>query len=112
LQSFAQARVAGDFEGNVEQWCRDCPPGARIVSANALSMTEHETVQNHKAMRDARTFAVPKTVHPDGRVAMWAHYKIDIRDPAPRLHFHDDTRGTGKVYVGYIGRHLLSPKTT
>jgi len=112
LQSFAEARLAGDFEGNVEQWCRDCPPGARIVSASALSMTEHETVQNHKAMREARTFAVPKTVHPDGRVAMWAHYKIDVRDPAPRLHFHDDTRGTGKVYVGYLGRHLLSPKTT
>lgn len=112
LQSFAEARAAGDFEGNVEQWCRDCPPGARVVSANAISMTEHETVQNHKAMREARTFTVPTEVHPDGRVAMYAHYKIDKKDPAPRLHFYDDTRGTGKVYVGYLGRHLLSPKTT
>jgi hypothetical protein len=43
---------------------------------------------------------------------MWAHVKIDNRDPAPRLHFHDDTRGSGKVYVGYIGPHLPSPKTT
>jgi hypothetical protein len=112
LQSFAEARVAGDFEGNVEQWCRDCPPGARVVSSNALAMTEHETVQKSKPMREARTFDVPEAVHPDGRVVMYAHYKIDNKDPAPRLHFLDDTRGTGKVYVGYLGRHLLSPKTT
>lgn len=112
LQSYAEGRAGDGFEGNVEQWCRDSPPGARVVPANALAMTEHETVQSNRAMRDARTFEVPQTVHPDGRVVMWAHYKIDNRDPAPRLHFHDDTRGTGKVYIGYLGRHLLSPKTT
>jgi hypothetical protein len=112
LQSFAEAQGAGNFEGNVEQWCRDCPPGARVVSANALAMTEHQTVQTSKTMREARTFDVPEAVHRDGRVEMWAHVKIDVRDPAPRLHFYDDTRGTGKVYVGYLGRHLPSPKTT
>jgi hypothetical protein len=29
---------------------------------------------------------------------------------APRLYFHDDTRGpTGKVHVGYIGPHEHMP---
>ncbi|RJK92514.1 hypothetical protein D5H78_18730 [Vallicoccus soli] len=111
LQSYAEARVKGEFEGNFEQWCRDCPTGARVVSANALGMTEHDTVRTNPTMREARTFPVPTDVAPEGRVTMWAHYKVDNRDPAPRLHFHDDTRGTGMVYVGYLGRHLPSPKT-
>lgn len=25
---------------------------------------------------------------------------------SPRLHFYDDASGTGKIYIGYIGRHL------
>lgn len=111
LQSFAEGRTEG-FEGNVEQWCRECPPGGRPVPAKALAMTENETVQKNSSMRSARTFDVPIQVAAGGRVAMWPHYKIDNKDPAPRLHFHDDTRGTGKVYVGYLGRHLLSPQTT
>lgn len=33
-------------------------------------------------------------------------------DPAPRIHFYDDTGGaTGKVYVGYLGRHLPNFQT-
>jgi hypothetical protein len=111
LQSFAEGRAAG-FEGNFEQWCRETPPGGRAYPANSVAMTEHETVQGNKAMRSARTFAVPEAVEASGSVAMWAHIKIDNRDPAPRLHFHDDTRGTGQVYVGYVGGHLLSPKTS
>jgi hypothetical protein len=112
LQSFAEGRMSGGYEGNFEQWCRDSPPGARTVSANIVAMSEHERVQSHKAMRRARTFQVPEAVDASGSALMWAHIKIDNRDPAPRIHFLDDTRGTGKVYVGYIGKHLLSPKTT
>lgn len=43
---------------------------------------------------------------------MWAHVKIDNKDPAPRVHFYDDTRGSGQVCIGYMGSHLLSPKTS
>lgn len=111
LQSFAQGRADG-FEGNFEQWCREPPAGGRPYPANSVAMTEHETVHTNRAMRSARTFAVPVSIDPAGSVAMWAHIKIDNKDPAPRVHFYDDTRGSGRVYIGYIGSHLLSPKTS
>ena len=38
---------------------------------------------------------------------MPAHIKVVKRGwPCPRLHFHDDTARTGKIYVGYLGEHL------
>ncbi len=39
-------------------------------------------------------------------------YEIKLEkgsDPAPRLHFWDDTGGrTSRIFVGYLGRHLPS----
>jgi hypothetical protein len=29
----------------------------------------------------------------------------------PRIHFHDDTHASGKIYVGYIGPHLRTKGT-
>lgn len=43
---------------------------------------------------------------------MDAHFKPTHRDTfAPRMHYHDDTENTGKVYVGYIGKHLTNKQT-
>ena len=43
---------------------------------------------------------------------MAAHFKPTWRDRlAPRMHYYDDTSNTGKVYIGYIGRHLRNTKT-
>lgn len=48
-----------------------------------------------------------------GEAYMEEHVKLEKgSDPAPGLHFWEDTRGmTGKVYVGYLGRHLASFET-
>jgi len=27
------------------------------------------------------------------------------------MHYYDDSTGTGKIYVGYIGRHLTNTKS-
>ncbi len=55
---------------------------------------------------------VPESAHPGGRVFMSEHLKLgQYRSVAPRLHFFHDGRNTGKVYVGYIGRHLPNTKT-
>lgn len=44
---------------------------------------------------------------------MESHVKIDSAGAtSPRVHFFDDTAGeTGKVVVGYVGRHLRNTKT-
>lgn len=48
----------------------------------------------------------------DEEIRMAAHFKPTWTDTfAPRMHYFDDTDGTGKIYVGYIGRHLTNTKS-
>lgn len=61
---------------------------------------------------DERVFPVPREVDPSGKILMAAHFRPTWADMfAPRMHYYDDTDNTGKVYVGYIGRHLKNTKT-
>ncbi len=107
LEAFAAARSSGAFAGGFRQWCLQ-PDDGHAVSAQAVAMGESETVDSNPDLRAKRVFPVPRDVVPDGQAYMAAHIKLLKRgDVAPRLHFHDDSGGaTGKVYVGYIGRHL------
>jgi hypothetical protein len=44
---------------------------------------------------------------------MWAHLKLlSYGQTSPRLHYYDDTRRSGCVYVGYVGRHLRNTQTS
>ncbi len=62
---------------------------------------------------EEREFPVPSDVSPDGRIQMVAHFKVAQNDTfAPRMHYYDDTKGTGKIYIGYIGRHLTNRGTS
>ncbi len=103
------AAVAGErFSGNFHLWCQQQSGSSKAVSAAAVALVESETVDGHPQLRGKRIFDVPVEVSPDGRQYMPAHIKIVKRGtPAPRLHFHDDTRGTtGRVHIGYVGAHL------
>jgi hypothetical protein len=43
---------------------------------------------------------------------MGAHFKIaQFAGISPRLHYYNDVRGTGRLYIGYIGRHLRNSQT-
>lgn len=43
---------------------------------------------------------------------MGAHFKItQHRMISPRLHYFDHVAHTGRIYVGYIGRHLPTQQT-
>lgn len=43
---------------------------------------------------------------------MLAHFKCGLVGiVSPRQHYYDDVSGSGKVYVGYIGRHLTKKST-
>jgi hypothetical protein len=55
---------------------------------------------------------VPTEIDPSGKVLMEAHFKPTRRDTfAPRMHYYDDTNGSGRVFIGYIGRHLTTKDT-
>jgi hypothetical protein len=108
LDAFAAARSTSAFAGNFRQWCLDADVGTAAFSAQAVAMSESETVDTSPGLHAKRVFPVPEVISQDGHQYMPAHIKLVKRgEAAPRLHFHDDAGGaTGKVYVGYIGPHL------
>lgn len=107
LDAYAQARANGAFQNSFIAWCQAPPPGSAAISANAVASGESQTVDTNPDLWKTRVFRVPKQVNPSGEVYMPAHLRISKRtQPAPRLHFHDDAAGSGRVYVGYIGAHL------
>lgn len=112
LFEYAKLRTDGQYEGNVHMYlCDDsldsfrCPPQRHAAH-------ESESVLSNGSWRQERMLPVPKAVHASCEVLMDAHFKPTHRDQfAPRMHYFDDLAGTGKIYIGYIGRHLTNTKS-
>ena len=111
LHDYAVAR-AGGFNGGVHAYLTDdrtegikCPPGQHAAK-------ESETVINNTRWRQERVLPVPVEVDESGKVLMEAHFKPTWRDSfAPRMYYFDDVAKSGKIYVGYIGKHLTNTLT-
>ena len=112
LQAYAQAKSEG-FQGNFLSYCQDSSTTGHKISADWVAIGESPGVNNNPTYRNARIFSVPENVSAYGRAYMDQHIKLEKgSDPAPRIHFHDDTGGTtGKIYVGYLGRRLPSDQS-
>jgi hypothetical protein len=119
LDAYACARTtsldAGQDPGpglsDVLAFARTGQPGS-LISANIIALAESDTVTTNERLRQARTFRVDPRTNPTGRDYFGAHIALErFKSPAPRLHFLDDTDGTGLVYVGYLGAHLPTSKT-
>ncbi|WP_143814034.1 hypothetical protein [Luteococcus japonicus] len=96
LKEFLETNRWGDSKIGVSKW----------------SPTESDSSRTGELGR-LRTFPVPEECDQTGQVQMWAHFKLGQTDTrAPRLHYYDDLRGSGKIYVGYIGKHLRNTKTS
>lgn len=113
LNDYAAARAGGEFDRDFYAYCQQPPPGRTGISANMVALTESDDTRQNRRFATARLFAVPEAVHPDGRIFMWAHIKLDSAGrTAPRIHFYDDTAGTtAMIHVGYIGPHLPNRQT-
>jgi hypothetical protein len=112
LQAYAEVKAERGFAGDFRAWCMNpSSPGDYIISPNKVKMDESETVHSRPKWRQERIFRVPPEVEPDGRVFMGAHITIGASANGrinPRLYFHDGVLKTGRIYVGYIGRHLTN----
>lgn len=107
LQDYADLRSGDASIGGVDLYLANTPPGRRGYSRNRHASTESETVRSTPKLHRPRLLPVPTGVTGDGKVHMWAHFKIaNSATISPRMHYYDDVAGTGKIYVGYIGRHL------
>lgn len=107
LDDYAAHKAAKTFSGSVHDFCANTPAGSHTWSANRHSAKESESTWNDGKLRAQRTLPVPVSVSADGQVYMESHFKLaQNRSVSPRLHYFDDTMGTGFIYVGYLGRHL------
>jgi hypothetical protein len=112
LQAYADVKAARGFSGDFRAWCKNPPsPDQYVIPPNRVKMDESETVRAMPRWRQERVLPVPPEVDPDGRLFMGAHVTIGASATGrvnPRLYFHDGVLKTGKIYVGYIGRHLTN----
>lgn len=112
LEAYAEWKAEHGFSGDFRKWCLTPPsPDQYTVAPNRVKMDESETVRTKPKWRQERVFKVPAEVDPGGLVFMGAHVTIgagSIGRISPRLHFLDAVLKTGRVYVGYIGRHLTN----
>lgn len=111
LRDYVRAKAEG-WSGSVDTYLRTPPDGYRSVGVKKHAATESQTVINRPKYRRKRVLPVPVEVAADRSVPMYAHFKLGVAGMlSPRLHYLDDTGGTGQVYVGYIGKHLENTKT-
>jgi hypothetical protein len=112
LDGYAATRRRGDFSKGVHAYLGHTPPGRPGYAPGAHSTQESDSVERSPRLRKLRVFPVPRDVHPDGAIFMGAHFKIARKGlVSPRMHYHDDAGRTGKIYVGYIGKHLPNAHT-
>jgi len=107
LNEYAEKKASEKYEGSFMDYCRSGLAKAAI-SSSWVAMKESGATGQTRRFREQRTFQVPEEVDASGKVYMEAHIKLEEGGyPAPRIHFHDDTRGkTRMVYVGWFGPHL------
>ena len=111
LNTYANHKRNGDFEGNFKTWCDNSGHDDRLNSRKFVALRESETVRKNRLLMSKRHFPIAQSISASGRIAMESHLKVVEGGGMniPRIYFHDDTRRTGKVYVGFIGPHDLVP---
>lgn len=112
LSDYVRAKASGDFSQGVAQYLEATPNGYRTLPAGNHAPTETGITQ--RQFGEERIFPVPPEVREEEWVQMLAHFKLGrVARHDPRLYYLDDTQdgGTGRVYIGYLGRHLTNTQT-
>lgn len=110
LTDYVRVMSDGTFEGSVDHYLKQTPKGCRGVPTRKHGFGESEATMNQYGAD--RIFPVPTSVDPSGTATMTAHFKLAVIGRfTPRLYYLDRVRQDGKVYIGYIGRHLRNTQT-
>lgn len=114
MDAYACAKRDGDrpFVGNFYMFCQS-EAGASVPVAS-IKLSESRHLMQHDRLVAQRYFPVDAALDPSGRLLMESHLRLQKRgNPAPRLYFYDDSMGpTGRVHVGYVGKHLDNTHTS
>lgn len=112
LRDYCKGKESGDFSGNIYMYLTDDQARGRKCDPKRFAATESDSVQQNSAWRNEREFPIPRSVDPSGSTYMFAHFKPTHSDSvAPRMHIYDDVQRSGKIYIGYIGRHLTNTQS-
>lgn len=112
LQDYAAAKADGRWGRDVHGFLEHTPDGCHGWPTRRHARDESEEVRTNPAFRRRRLLPVPTTVDPTGKTFMGAHFKIaQFAMISPRMHYYDDAAQSGRIYVGYIGRHLPTGQT-
>lgn len=113
LAEYAALREAGVFDGSVYMYLEQDDIAGFKCSPQRHAARESDSVLQNGKWRSERELPVPASVDTSGRIMMQAHFKPTHRDQfAPRMYYFDDVNSTGKIYIGYIGRHLSNTRTS
>lgn len=108
MQAYVDSKHGGDE--NSASFSIFCERGLHsdVIPISWIAMGESESTDQNQAFRSLRTFPVPTSVDPSGRLYMPAHIKLEQGGyPAPRIHYHDDAEGPSRqIHVGWFGPHL------
>lgn len=111
LTDYVRSRREGKCESGLDGYLTRTPEGFRTVPPKKFA--SNETGRTMDSWGDERTFPVPHDVDPTGWTVMKAHFKLGrIGMVSPRMYVLDRYGVDGRVYVGYIGKHLTNTKTT
>ncbi len=110
LDGYARA-CKGGFNGGFDDYIKNGKVNGAKVAPKKHVSTESESVQNNRSWAAERLLPVPISADSSGHKYMWAHFRISNGNTYPRMHYYDDLANTGKIYIGYIGKHLPNTKT-
>lgn len=107
----AKHRHLRPFSGNFYTFCQHSQSASLPLSA--VKLNESPMLLRNERLAEQRVFPVDAALDPSGWLLMESHLHVQQRgNPAPRIYFYDDTRGsTGKVHIGYVGKHLDNTHT-
>ncbi|TDV52132.1 hypothetical protein [Actinophytocola oryzae] len=112
LDDYARLTSEGVCSRGVHGYLENPPDGGHTYPLNKHARDESIDVHNNDKFRAARVFPVPFAVNPAREEFMGAHFRIARSGMiSPRMHYFDGTATTGRVYVGYVGRHLPTKRT-
>lgn len=110
LDDYARVVANGEFSGSVEHFLKNLPEGCRGVPAKKHARGETAATMNQYG--GDRIFPVPTSVDAIGKTTMEAHFKLaSIGMVSPRMYYLDRAQTDGKIYIGYIGKHLRNTQT-
>lgn len=110
LREYVRAQREGLAQSGVHHFLSHTPSGYSAVSPGKHAQGETGYTKRHHGHE--RIFPVPKEVDASGTIQMVAHFKLArIGMASPRLYYYDDCKGTGRIYIGYLGVHLTNSQT-